>query len=175
MLAPALAHAQASDIDAEARGAIRGSFISCAAAGILSEQAAVGEALRRRLDLPANASRQRIYDAICDLTAPHSPRVRKEGEHFILQAGELELRMRYDPQASHITAIDLAGSELLKPRVEMEKPQEVKPPEPAQEVKPPPQALEVPPAAPKPAPKAAAKREPSYVIRLPPPVVRTEP
>lgn len=182
-LGAAAAQAQLSDADIAAREAIRGSFLSCAAAGVLSEQATVGEALRRRLALPPDASRDRIYDAICDLTAPNSPRVRKAGEEFVLEAGELELRMRYDTGAKHITFIEAArvpvapkpppAAQVEKPRPKPELVVEVEKPKPVVEVEKPKPVVEA--EKPKPAPAAAKPAPPVSAIRLPPPVRRTGP
>ena len=151
-LAAGAAHAQLSDSDAQARDAIRGSFISCAAAGVLGEDASIGQALLRRLALPPQATRDRVYAALCELTADKSPRVRKGGPQFVLEAGELSLLMRYDTQRKQITSIELL------PGVER--------PEPAAAAEEPKPAVEAQKPEPRPAPEAA-------VIRLPPPRVRT--
>ena len=156
-LAAGAAHAQLSDSDAQARDAIRGSFISCAAAGVLGEDASIGQELLRRLALPPQATRDRVYAALCELTADKSPRVRKEGPQFVLEAGEQSLLMRYDTQRKQITSIELLpGVERPEPAAAAEEPK-LPAPAPAAEAQEP---------EPRPAPEAT-------VIRLPPPRVRT--
>ncbi len=118
------ATAQTRTTESQARSYIQSAFITGAAHAILASDVALGPQLRERLALPANASRDRIYEAIFALTEDKPLRVRRAGPAeaagvaaaaagrpvFALEGGTTPLILVYDLERNAIPIVALSGA-----------------------------------------------------------------
>lgn len=116
--------AQNRTTESQARSYIQSAFITGAAHAILSPDVALGPQLRERLALPAQANRDRVYEAIFTLTDEKPVRVRKSTVDeaaslaaraggrpvFVLEGGTVPLVMVYDLERNAIPYVALLGA-----------------------------------------------------------------
>jgi OOP family OmpA-OmpF porin len=123
-LAAGDADAQNRTTESQARSYILSAFITGAAHAIVDADVALSAPLGERLALPAQADRDRIYEALCALTANRPIRVRasKPGEAtslgaraasnpvFAVEGGAVDLLLVYDLQRDQISYVGLLGA-----------------------------------------------------------------
>lgn len=125
LLASGAASAQNRTTELQARSYIQSAFITGAAQAILADDVTVGPQLRERLALPADAKRDRIYQAIFALTEDRLIRVRMSSPDearsvaapaagrpvFALEGGAAPLLVVYDLDRNVIPYVKLLGAE----------------------------------------------------------------
>lgn len=125
LLASSAASAQNRTTELQARSYIQSAFITGVAHAILADDVALGTRLRERLALPADAKRDRVYEAIFALTADRQVRVRRSipdeersvaaraaGQPvFALEGGAEPLLVVYDLDRNVIAYVTLLGAE----------------------------------------------------------------
>jgi outer membrane protein OmpA-like peptidoglycan-associated protein len=124
LLVAGTACAQTRTTELQARSYIQSAFITGAAHAILSADVALGPRLRERLALPAQAERDRVYEAIFALTEDKRLTVRKStGDEaasvapraagrpvFALEGSAVPLLMVYDLDRNAIPYVALLGA-----------------------------------------------------------------
>jgi hypothetical protein len=119
LLGAGTAYAQSRTTELQARSYIQSAFITGAAQSILADDVAVDGELRKQLALPADAGRDRVYQAIFTLTEDRSIRVRKASAQevsalagralarpvFALEGGAVPLLMVYDLDRDRISYV----------------------------------------------------------------------
>ncbi|HYT47929.1 MAG TPA: OmpA family protein [Burkholderiales bacterium] len=140
---PAFAQQRAAT-EAEARYYIQGAFLTQAAPGIISERVTIGHELRRRLALPPDADKVKIYAALVALTdnkqlvvrkatpeeiANYPGRARIDPSHplYTLEAGDIRLLIQYDLQANTVPFIGQLGVPSAEPELAQAGPEPKKP------------------------------------------------
>ena len=124
LLVASAALAQNRTTEVQARSYIQSAFITGAAHAILTPDVALGPRLRERLALPAQADRDRVYEAIFALTEDKRLKVRKSTATeaasattsaagrpvFTLEGGALPLVMVYDLDRNAIPYVAFPGA-----------------------------------------------------------------
>src|SRR5204862_1554442 len=121
LVAAGTAAAQNRTTEQQARSYIQSAFITGVAHAIISPEVALGPQLREKLALPADANRDRIYEAIFALTEEKALRVRKASSDetasiaaraagrpvYALEGGATPLVLVYDLDRSFIPYVAL--------------------------------------------------------------------
>jgi hypothetical protein len=117
------ASAQNRTTELQARSYIESAFITGVAQSILANDVALGAELREKLSLPANAGRDRTYQALFTLTEDRPIRVRKASAEeasalagralarpvFALEGGAVPLLVVYDLDRNAIPYVSVPG------------------------------------------------------------------
>lgn len=121
LLMAAMAVAQTRPTELDARSYIESAFITGVAQAVLADDVALAPQLRERLGLPANAGRDRIYQALFTLTEDKAIHVRKASADetsalagralarpvFTLEGGAVPLVIVYDLDKNAIPYVAL--------------------------------------------------------------------
>jgi hypothetical protein len=124
LVATGTTYAQNRPTELDARSYIASAFMTGVAEAILAQDVALGPQLRERLNLPANAGRDRIYQAIFTLTEDRSIHVRKASAEeasalagralarpvFAVEGGAVPLLVVYDLDRNAIPYVAVPGT-----------------------------------------------------------------